>query len=440
MGRVGLTPLVPGGCAGRRRLRVSLLLVAIGCAPAAETPSPIRVSLIGIDGATWRVLDPMLERGELPHMARLIEAGVRGPLRSQKPLESPPVWTSIATGVSRDRHGIESMQIGGELVSSRHRRWPALWKIASDAGLRAAVIGWWATYPAEHIEGVVVSERALKTREDDIRPLLASPVPDSELGALVYPPESLGSLSDLLFREAPHAPSDDEKQRVARTMRLEDETVVRSLLRLRERSGPFELEMILLRGVDPVSHFFWKFYEPGAAVYPAAERATPEELAAHGSTVEDHYRYVDSLLGELALEASSNHVILLLSDHGFEAGRQPFRSGTILSGTHLTNAARDGILVAAGGPFRQGVRLSGASILDVTPTILHLLGLPLAAGLEGRVWVAAFDQDWASAHPVQTVAAHPGAPVALPEGPERAAPGPGADALREELRALGYIE
>jgi predicted AlkP superfamily phosphohydrolase/phosphomutase len=418
----------------------ALLLLAIGCTPDPETGPSIRVSLIGVDGATWRVLEPMLERGELPHFARLIAEGVRGPLRSQKPLESPPVWTTIATGVSRERHGVVSMQIEGELVSSRHRRSPALWKIVSDAGLRSAVIGWWATYPAEHIEGVIVSERALKTRENDIRPLLATAAPDSEVEALVYPAESLGALSDLLFREVDHSPDSDEKERVATTMRLEDETVARALLRLRERERPFALEMILLRGVDPVSHFFWKFYEPSAPVYPAAERPTPEQVAAHGSTVEDHYRYVDSLLGDLALDPSPRHVVMLISDHGFEAGRQPFRSGATLSGTHMTNAARDGILIAAGGPFQRGRNMLGASILDVTPTVLHLLGLPVADNLEGRVWTVAFDPAWDSSHPVQKLAAYPGPPVALPKASPSGAPELGADALRDELRALGYIE
>ena len=436
MGRVALKTRLHT----RRGWLFSLLVLALGCAPTAEERAPIRISIIGIDGATWRVIDPMIARGELPHLARLVEAGVRGPLRSQKPLESPPVWTTIATGVSRERHGVEAMQIEGELVSSRHRRWPALWKIASDAGLRSTVIGWWGTYPAEHIEGVVVSERALKTREDDIRPLLATPAPDSEVQALVHPPESLRVLSDLLFREVDHAPEADEKQRVAATMRLEDDTVARSLLRLRERDGPFALEMILLRGVDPVSHFFWKYHEPNAGVYPAAERPTPEQIAAHGSTVEDHYRYVDALLGELALSPSPGHVVMLVSDHGFEAGRQPFRSGTILSGTHLTNAALDGILVAAGGPFQQGKRVSGASILDVTPTVLHLLGLPVASDLEGRVWTVAFDPSWAAAHPVTKIPTYPGTPVALPEASPNGAPDLGADALRDELRALGYIE
>lgn len=412
----------------------------MACAPSPSPRSQYKVTVVGMDGASWRVLDPLLERGELPEIARLVASGVRAPLRSQQPLESPPVWNTIATGVSRARHGITAMQLGSELVSSRDRKWPAVWKTASDAGLRSAVIGWWATYPAEAIEGAVVSERALKTRYDDIRPLLSGPGTDPAVGALVHPPELLTALADLLFRQPRHREQDDEKLRVARTMRLEDDTVVRTLLRLRELSPPFDLEMILLRGIDPISHFFWKFHEPAAPVYPTAERPNADEVREHGSAVEDHYRYVDSLLGELELEATPDHVVLLLSDHGFEAGRQPFRSGTILSGTHLTRAAQNGILVAAGGPFLRSTRLAEASILDVAPTILHLLDLPVADGVEGEVLANAFEQDWYAAHPKRSIPSYPGPAVALPEELAAGVRGPGEERLREELRALGYIE
>ena len=105
---------------------VVVAMLALGC-----SDDRLHVTIIGIDGATWRVLDPLLARGELPNFERLIASGVRAPLASEPPLISPPIWTTIATGVSRKEHGIRRFAIkNGELISARQRRAPALWTLA----------------------------------------------------------------------------------------------------------------------------------------------------------------------------------------------------------------------------------------------------------------------------------------------------------------------
>jgi predicted AlkP superfamily phosphohydrolase/phosphomutase len=400
------------------------------------------VTVVGIDGATWRVIDPLLARGDLPHMASLIAGGVRAPLRSQTPLVSPAVWTTIATGVSRKRHGIKDFRgADGALVRSTDRRAPALWTLASDAGFSSAVIGWWATYPAEIIAGVVVSERALKVRVGDVRDMLKGGVPEPRARALAHPPGALAVVADLVGR-APRIDgtggADDPAYwtGIPHRMRIEDAAVARSLVRLRRRMGPFDLEMVLLRGVDPVSHFFWKFHEPDASIYRDLGRPSPEEVARYGDTIENHYRYVDRLLGALGARGGRDHVVVLLSDHGFEPGPQPFPRGGTLSGTHVTLLAMDGILVASGGPVRPGGRLEQASILDVAPTLLHLLGLPVSAELEGRVLTDALEPAWSTAHPVTTVPRYDLPPPATVDAPDS----PADHDVEEELRALGYVE
>jgi predicted AlkP superfamily phosphohydrolase/phosphomutase len=439
----------PRGCRAPRGRPVWLLVVAaalVALSSAATTGSTVpteserlRVTLIGIDGATWRVLDPLLARGELPNVARLIANGVRAPLRSRIPLYSAAVWTTMATGVRRERHGITDFQMpDGHLSASVHRRVPALWTLASDAGLHSAVIGWWVTYPAEAIKGVIISERALRTRDEDMRSL-AGDLPRRELPRLLHPSNVAELVTDLLADLSNEAPEDDERAMVMRTMRAEDAAVVRLLGRLRERMNPFDLEMILLRGVDPISHYFWKFFEPAAAAYGDADRPSSEEVSRYNSAIEDHYRYVDGLLGEAA-RSEPDRVVMLLSDHGFEAGHQPFRGG-VLSGKHETKAALYGIFLASGGPIRRGELAESVTILDIAPTVLHLLGLPVAESLEGRVLVDIFEPQWTAGHLVKTVPTYGCPPVAL--SPQALSAGPQSpvdEELREQLRALGYIE
>jgi predicted AlkP superfamily phosphohydrolase/phosphomutase len=402
------------------------VLVLAGC---SGRPS-FTVTIVGIDGAAWRVIDPLLAEGALPNLAALIAGGVRGPLRSELPLISPPVWTTIATGVSRARHGIHGFTGPGRIVMSLDRRAPALWTLASAAGIPTAVIGWWATYPAEVIDGVVVSERALKLREEDLGVVVGERRGEAKLGNLVYPADALPRLEDILAAPSPTTGPLGEAAR----MRTEDTSVARALERLRETMGPFGLELVLLRGVDVVSHHYWRFHEPDAAAYAPGERPTSEEVAEYGRVVRDHYRVVDGLLGGLA-SASRAHAVLVISDHGFEAGHQPFGSETV-SGTHKSEAALDGILVAAGGPLAVAKRVDGATILDVAPTVLHLLGLAVPAGLEGRVLTDAFDPGWLAEHPVRAGPAYSDLPVTAPPASDRGL----ENRLHDELRALGYVE
>ena len=418
-------------------------LMTLSC--GRHLPDRFDVTIIGIDGASWRVIDPLLAEGELPHVARLLAEGVGAPLQSRRPLVSPAVWTTIATGVPRNRHGIRSFRgARGGLVSSRDRRVPALWTQASAAGIRTAVIGWWATYPAEQIDGAIISERALKIRDADLQDMFRGRLSAIELGTLVYPPEIADLVGEVLA--TPQAPGGQERytpEAQRDRMRAEDDAIVDALARLRARMGPFGLEMVLLRGVDVVSHFFWKFHEPDAAVYPEAERPTPDEVARYGRTIADHYRHVDALLSTLGATGSRSHVVVLLSDHGFEAGRQRFHHG-LLSGTHKSDAALYGILVAAGGPLRRGVRLAEASILDVAPTVLHLLGLPIPGDVAGAVLTEALEPVWLQAHPEHRSEASATAatkPSAGPTGEQDDDTRSPTDKLMEkELKALGYIE
>jgi predicted AlkP superfamily phosphohydrolase/phosphomutase len=428
----------PRGTAGvgRRLVVCAALCLMLGC--AAE---PARVTLVGVDGATWSVIDPMLERGELPNFRELIDAGVRAPLRSELPLASAAIWTTIATGVGRDQHAIRGFIApggGNRFISSGDRKAPALWTIAHAEGLRSAVIGWWGTFPAEAIDGVVISERALKTRELDVGAIFKGGLPRPEAARLTHPPEVLVDLA-AIFRQQPEPPADlPEPQKVRINMHREDASCVEALLVLRATRGPFDLEMVLLRGIDPVSHFFWKYHAPDAPEYTAEQRPTREQVERLGETVREHYRHVDALLGRLRRD-EPKRIWVVISDHGFEAGSQPFRGGHVLSGTHTSESALDGIFVASGGPLRAGAPARDLTIYDIAPLSLYLLGLPVSEDLEGSLPTDLIDSEWLAASPVATVARYEldasgrGAPDAEPISPVD-------EELRAELEALGYIE
>ena len=148
-----------------------------------------RVVLVGWDGADWKLLDPMLQAGALPHLKALIAKGRTWNLDTYQPMISPLVWTTIATGRTPVDHGVTDFQeldpkTGTRLpISGRSRRVPAIWNLASAKGLTVGVVGWWATWPAEKVNGFLVSDRAA--------PVLFDPESLARSPAVAWP-EGLG--------------------------------------------------------------------------------------------------------------------------------------------------------------------------------------------------------------------------------------------------------
>ena len=133
---------------------------------------PCTTLLLGIDGATFDVLDPLMRAGAMPALARLTAAGTRAVLRSTVPALTPPAWTSMVTGRGPGAHGIfdffrkhsaTSLHFG--FVTSREVACPSLWSMATDAGLRSTVLNFPLTFPPPKIAGGAVILRRFTSRE-----------------------------------------------------------------------------------------------------------------------------------------------------------------------------------------------------------------------------------------------------------------------------------
>jgi predicted AlkP superfamily phosphohydrolase/phosphomutase len=148
---------------GRSRRLATLALLCVGSLACARARSTSRVLLVGVDGADPDILGRLIGEGRLPSFTRLKTTGASGRLRSREPLLSPILWTTIATGRKAQDHGIldfVEVSSDGKLIpiTSTRRRVPALWNILDHAGKSTGVVGWYATYPAEHVRGFLVSD------------------------------------------------------------------------------------------------------------------------------------------------------------------------------------------------------------------------------------------------------------------------------------------
>src|SRR5206468_12269432 len=122
-----------------------------------------RLLLIGWDAADWKVIQPLLDSGQMPNLARLIAEGVHGNLATIYPALSPMLWTSIATGKRPYKHGIHGFTeplpdgSGVRPITLLSRKTKAVWNILNQTGHRSLVVGWWPSHPAEPLDGVMVS-------------------------------------------------------------------------------------------------------------------------------------------------------------------------------------------------------------------------------------------------------------------------------------------
>ena len=515
------------------QLTLSIALLAAACAGDRQEPVETHPAIVvGIDGASWNAIQDLWSRGQLPHLRQLSEEGVTAEL---KPVaaESPVIWTSMATGVRPARHGITNFVVpsaaGDVPVSSRARRVPAIWNMASRLDRRVFLLGWWASWPAEPINGIVISDRAMRQVED-----------------VVWPPDYANTLENLVSqeRQSRGAPARS-------TIERQDRLMAAAAIDLAGQGG--DLLMLYLRNVDAESHPHWKYFRP-----QDFDRVDPDQIERLGRRVPASYEEVDRVIGELRARCDPNTQFFIVSDHGFrpvkkeqyritldldrvlehlgylvhtESGidwsqsravtwdsapgmriklvrfaltdRQPtgpvspadlerlrdrlstalgkitydtgapaFRvreprgeelgrgadltvviqqsnvsraleyrgeqiSGAIsglheITGTHDANT--EGIFIAAGPDIDPEAEIDLVHSLDITPTLLYALGLPVAQDFDGRPRTELFTHEFRRTHPVRTIESWGTRETGTATTSEA------DEQLMEELRALGYLD
>ncbi len=419
-------------------------------APAGPLRRPAeRVVLLGFDGADPELLEALVSAGHLPALARLQQRGAYGRLRTFKPVKSAILWTSIATGKHMLKHGIVDWtyvdESGVELpFEGTARRVRTYWEILDQAGISTGTLGWWLTSPPPRLRhGFVVGD--------------AYRVMPSE--RQVHPPELHAVLEPLLPR-----PKDvrhewgrfgvmDYRRETARVALL---PMAESILgayrgyllsdltidRLSDemwRRRPVEAFSTYFRVVDVTSHFALHFVDP--AVYQASlaaqsqGRLAPEadqRLArAVGEAALPAYRLMDEIVAKYVAALDPGTLLVICSDHGFG-----WHDGSY---THYHRAQEPpaGIVFLAGPGVRPGYTIQGATVLDIGPTVLHALGLPVGEDMDGRPLERAFEPAWRERFPLRTVATHERG-----TGPQKAGPRDRQldDKVLEDLRTLGYID
>ena len=524
---------------------------AVGSLPPIK-----QVVLLGGDGATWSVALPLIREGKLPNLEKMMKEGSWGGIRATLPWKSPIIWTSIATGKREAKHGIHDFVIRDpktnevQPISLSNRNTKALWDIASEAGRRVDVVHWYGAWPAEPLNGTMLSYR----------------FSSRELPGRIYPPPRTAELDGITTFPKQNNIFDEEK--MAADLGLY----------LLKKDQP-DLHLMYLREIDDMHHFFWKHHalrrgswvarwlwcnEPKVPVRATGvERGVDfhdTETEGGEDRIENAYLKLDDVLGRILKTVGPETAVMVVSDHGggikamgelrftlnpvlaqlgflkflpdgkkidrsatrvhdatkrdwyeerelfvnrraegpfrgildeaseralLESTRQKLKSLKTESGqpvvldarihekdketmrlvvrmnvhlaekgevrgegiqislseifwmTNLTGTHRlNGIFLVMGPGIRAGNRIRAASVLDITPTILYLLKLPVADDMDGRVLSEAIDPSVIRREPVKTIPTYE-------KGKFHSSSAAGTvtdKELLQRLQSLGYIQ
>ncbi len=410
-------------------------------APTTDT----RIMLIGLDAYDWDIADPLMKQGRLPVLQALVRRGTRARLESIVPILSPVVWTSMATGKRPQEHGILDF-LGTDArgnavpVTSNLRKVKAFWNVLSDAGVESGVVGWWATWPAEPVRGFLVSDRVayqLFDLGDAELPRAGKVHPASawtELEPLLVRPRDITPAEvDAFLSPSPQRPGAQDKELLEqfRAILAQARTYSAMSLHLHRARNP-RVGAYYFEAPDTACHLFMPYAPP-----PLPE-VDPGRQARYAAVVDRAYEYHDRIMGRLIEMAGPETVVMVVSDHGFRSGAaRPSRDSRVETATAADWHERLGLFVAAGPGIRAGHEIAEASVLDIFPTMLALLGMPVAEDLAGRVLEAAFEPEFLAAHPVRTIPTFETGEA--PSATAFATASPEDRAILEQLVAIGYV-
>jgi Tfp pilus assembly protein PilF len=360
-------------------------------AGAAQPSAP--VIFIGLDGGDWQLLDDYIAGGVMPNLARLVKEGASGILETEHPPLSPVVWTTMMTGVSPLEHQVLDFThfnpVTGvkEPITSTERKVPAIWNMETMAGRRSAVFGLWATYPAEPVRGVMVSDRLFPFFFTE-----SSPPPDA-----VYPPSReawaragvraaeatvdlqmmqkyLPWLTQADYDALLHDPDPFSKPPSALRRMLVETEIYRHLAVDLFSSGNLpDLTIIYVEGTDTVGHIFAPFAPPKQPQIEQSDYDRYHEVPAK------YFGSLDQFLGDVIRVADKSHAtIVMASDHGFQwkEGR-PQKLASFAVATAAKWHRNEGIYLIRGAGIAPTNGHSGrGGIRQICSTLLAATGLP----------------------------------------------------------------
>ncbi|MEM9887209.1 MAG: alkaline phosphatase family protein [Bacteroidota bacterium] len=404
-----------------------------------------KLLLIGWDGADWKTINPLIDQGLLPNLEKLVNQGTIGNLATLDPAYSPMLWSSIGTGKRPYKHGVlgfnepvPSSEEEIRPVLSLSRKCKAIWNILTQEGYKTHLVGWWPSHPAEPINGVAISnffQRATTASADnwELTPNAVHPMEAAAHFAQfrIHPQEITGNH---LF---PFIPNINElgshfSQHITQLVRIIAENsslqaAFTNIIRTRE----WDFASVYFDGIDRTCHEFMRYHPPKRPHIPQ------DEFDLFKDVIVGMYRFHDMMLGRLVELAGEEATIILVSDHGFQPDHLRPRNIPYEPAGIAYEHSPYGIFLAKGKGIKQDSLVYGASLLDITPTILHHFDLPIGRDMDGMPLLSIYENPNVPKHIAswEEVVGESGMPKAAFLNNKGA-----LDDMMQQLIDLGYID
>jgi predicted AlkP superfamily phosphohydrolase/phosphomutase/tetratricopeptide (TPR) repeat protein len=358
-----------------------------------------KILVIGWDAADWNIINPLIKQGKMPALQKFMEGGSYGRIQTLDPPLSPMLWTSIATGFRADKHGIggfvEPTPNGEGLrpVTSTSRKVKAIWNILNQEGWKSNVVAWWPSNPAEPINGVMVSNlyQIANKAFGDKWDMPQGTIHPKELTEVmkefrVHPHEIT---LEMALPFIPNLATDQELRQAPKTLSvlktLANAATVHAASTYLMEETEWDFMAIYHDAIDHFCHLSMKYFPPRRPEIPEKDFEDFKDI------VEAGYRFHDMMLQRTLELIDDNTTVILLSDHGFYSDHQrPLYIPKEPSGPAVEHSPY-GIFVISGPGIKKNHPISGASIIDITPTILYHAGLPVGQDMEGKVLYSCFE-------------------------------------------------
>ncbi len=278
--------------------------------------------LIGLDGGTFSVLDPLMDEGVMPFLRQFVASGVRAELRSVIPPLTPPAWTSITTGRSPGSHGVvdfftfespDSRYV--RIANSSDVRCETIWSMLSRHGLSATALNFPVTAPPRPISGCVIPGwvlwRFLR------RYCYPAGLYDRLQTLPAFSAKELAMNLDLEQKALDGCPPEEQEDWVRFHLRRERQWF--EILAYLMRTEPHDLTAIVFDGIDKLQHLFWRLLDPACL----SGRLSPEEAKIRQLCLE-YFRQLDGIIAEAVALAGADAHVFVVSDHGFGPSHEIF--------------------------------------------------------------------------------------------------------------------
>lgn len=338
-----------------------------------------RVAIFAIDGADWELITELSYDGRIPNIQALAKRGTTGTVQTLQPTVSPMLWTTVATGLPPDRHGVIDFMSNQRPVDSTARRAPALWDIAEAFGRNAVVTDWWTAWPPMP-DSAVTFDTPVQLMRNAVWPRERGP----RLQGLMVAPESLGhgqigrflNVTAKEFDDSIAAGNPNDPTVVFRDVLAKTWSDHRAGIQLYQQDQPL-LMMMAYEGTDAVNHLFAPYHPP------YREGISQTNFRKYWPSVANYYSEVDRLIGEWMKVLSDDTTVIILSAHGFRWDKTRPRSSPV-GRSALSDHRNPGIFIAYGNHVAPGA-FRNVTLYDIVPTVLAILGLPKSVEMPGTV-------------------------------------------------------